>query len=94
MACEPGGQPLPLVRQRLMAVVPTPVADRGQRAGEPALGGPLAHHVLALLRFHPSVRSRAPARVEVLLRAKGLLAPAPLISGARAWTRHPPLLLS
>ncbi len=55
MAYEPGGQPFPLVRQRLMAVVPTPVADRGQRAGEPALGGPLAHHVLALLRFHPSV---------------------------------------
>jgi len=32
-------------------------------------------------------RSRAPARVEVLLPAKGLLVPAPLISGAHSWTR-------
>jgi hypothetical protein len=28
---------------------------RDQRASEPAIGGSLAHHVLALLRFHPSV---------------------------------------
>ena len=55
MAYELGGQPLLLVRQRLVAVVPTPVADRTQRAGEPAFGRSLAHHVLALLRLHPSV---------------------------------------
>src|ERR1700730_3795643 len=55
MAYELGGQPLLLVRQRLVAVVPTPIADRTQRAGEPAFGRSLAHHVLALLRLHPSV---------------------------------------
>src|SRR5258708_36030712 len=59
MVYELRGQPFPLVRQRLMAVVPTPVVDRDQRAGEPALGGSLAHHVLALLRFHPSVGEAA-----------------------------------
>src|SRR5258708_28942589 len=57
MAYELRGQPFPLVHQRLMAVVPTPVVDRDQRAGEPALGGSLAHHFLSLLRFYPSVGS-------------------------------------
>src|SRR5262249_56336025 len=55
MAYELRGQPFPLVHQRLMAVLPTPVVDRDQRASEPALGGSLAHHVLALPRFHPRV---------------------------------------
>src|SRR5712691_10727982 len=42
MAYELRGQPFPLVHQRLMAVVPTPVVDRDQRASEPARGPPLA----------------------------------------------------
>src|SRR5215831_20685423 len=55
MAYELRRQPCVLERQRPVAVFPTPVVDRIQHAGEPALGGSLPHHVLALLRFRPGV---------------------------------------
>jgi len=48
-------QPGVLDEQRLMSVSPTPLRHGDQRAGKPALGRRLPHHVLAPLRFHPGV---------------------------------------
>src|SRR5260370_29339515 len=98
MVYELRGQPFPLVRQRLMAVVPTPVVDRDQRAGEPALGGSLAPHVLSLLRFHPTmgeaekVERRFPTILipATLSPRAGLDGPALFGSGLKTPPRHPP----
>src|SRR5712691_3854617 len=48
-------QAIVLPAQQPMAVVPTPVVDCPQRTGKAVLRRRLPHHVLALLRFYPSV---------------------------------------
>ena len=44
-------QPGALFAGRQVPMGPAPVLDRGQRAGKPAFGRGLPHHVLALPRF-------------------------------------------
>src|SRR5258708_19638782 len=51
MAYELRGQPFPLVHQRLMTVVPTPVVNPDQHTRSPALFPSLPHPPLALLPF-------------------------------------------
>jgi hypothetical protein len=48
-------QPGTLFERGPMPVGPTPVLDRGQRAGKTALGRGLPHHVLAIPRLSPRV---------------------------------------
>src|ERR1700678_3245685 len=55
MAYELRGELYVLIADRLVAVLPAPVVDRDQGAGEAAFRRPLPHHVLALLRLRPGV---------------------------------------
>src|SRR6202140_2439920 len=55
MSDEYRRQPGPLCRGEPMPVGRAPILDRGQRAGKPALGRHLPHHVLPLPRLSPRV---------------------------------------
>src|SRR5215218_6648477 len=70
MATQHRRQMLVLLSDRLMPVTLTPLADRRQGAGKPALCRHLPHHVLAVPGFSPHVGKaqeveRSPARRRV-----------------------------
>src|SRR5712691_2591955 len=76
MADELRSQAGVLPGQRPVAVVPTPVVDSCQRPSKAVLRRRLSHHVLTLLRFHPSMGEAE--KVERWLLAARLRATAPL----------------